>query len=62
MGFLCQAPSHRVAFYPNDRLGNKWQRRGLWGGKRWQPQNLGRLTPPIFPVFPRFGGCFSPLG
>jgi hypothetical protein len=33
MGFLCQAPSHRVAFYPNDRLGNKGQRRGLWEGK-----------------------------
>jgi hypothetical protein len=26
MGFLCQAPSCQVAFYPNDRLGGKGQR------------------------------------
>ncbi len=31
MGFLCRGPSCRAAFYPNDRLRDKGQRRGLWG-------------------------------
>ncbi len=31
MEFLCRAPSRRAAFYPDYRLGDKWQRRGLWG-------------------------------
>ncbi len=31
MGALCRRPSYRAAFYPGYRLGDKGQRRGLWG-------------------------------
>ena len=31
MEFLCRAPSRRVAFYPDYRMGDKGRRRGVWG-------------------------------
>ncbi len=31
MEFPCRAPSRRAAFYPDHRLGDKGQWRGLWG-------------------------------
>ncbi len=42
MGFLCQGPSCRAAFYPNYRLGDKGRRRGLWGFH----DQAGRGAPP----------------